>query len=625
MIPTDRLGAKHWSLLGLAALVLALLCASPACAASPSAAAVAKAVREKMAHEKMARIEAAHLRARVTRAGAGLKLEPAELTLSNNRWASGASVLLTLVGPNAKPFAALGPRQTLTLYDASNDEAKLRLEAFKESSRGVFEAKLVLLGNPPVGRYSGEVALFSYSPAAPRVKLTVTSHRSFALAFLLVIAGVLVGGLAQMLYGLNGRRDVLLKAISEADARVVKVRGALGNQAQAVSTAMWLLDGLATDSGQARAASSPLGNLCGVEALRDRIAEASNDKDLEQDTEATLEVVARLQRWLRVAPAAWRLKLVADASAGVGPGWFSTNTWRDTRLLQEHLQYEPRTTADADDLVERILWQIRWHQSLAQLYVWASKSTGAAKTKRTKGVEELEAKLANPPGVLGRKATERDELDFELERLRERLQAPAPAAPPDLPPLQDLAVDWQTTPNLFTGWATIDGTTWLRVRRAAVASNTRSWPGFRRPSWGNLIWLVLPVAAASAIYAATIYNATWGSLTDVATALTAGFVGKVLVDWAKLPIFQSRRLLPTAKAAGAPAAPSSVTPASAASPSAGPPSAGSSSATGAHSPAGPTLPPAGSLPPATPVPSAAPVPSAVPAPVANAAKQPGSD
>ncbi len=551
-----------------ASLLLAVLCALPvatstsatafAAASSPSAAAVAKTSSEKALHEKTVRAAAARLRATAVSAGSGLKLEPAELTLSNNRWASGASAQLTLVGPHAVPFAALGPRQTFTLYDATNDVAHLRLEAFKEASRGVLEAKFVLLGSPPVGHYSGEVTLFPYSPAGPRMKLTVNSHRSFGLAFLLVIAGVLVGGLAQMLYGLNGRRDVLLAAVTEADARVGQVRDALGDQAGAVSAAMWSLDGLATASDQTQVASSPLGSLCGVEALRDRIAGARNDKDLEEDTGSTLEVVARLQRWLRVAPAAWRLALVADEPGGEDSGWRSTHTWRDTRLLQEHLQYEPPTTADVDDLVERLLWQIRWHHSLLDLHVWARQSRDPKVEKeRADGVEALEAKLANPPGALGRKAAERDELDFELERLRERLQAPAPAAPPDLPPLRGLAVDWQTTPNLFTGWATVDGTTWLRVRRAAVASNARSWPGFHRPSWGDLVWLVLPVAAASAIYAATIYNATWGSLTDIATALTAGFVGKVVIDWTKLPVFQSRRLLPTVKAAAAPAAPPS--------------------------------------------------------------------
>jgi hypothetical protein len=50
------------------------------------------------------------------------------------------------------------------------------------------------------------------------------------------------------------------------------------------------------------------------------------------------------------------------------------------------------------------------------------------------------------------------------------------------------------------------------------------------------------ILGASVVYLVTVYSDTWGSLTDLLTAVAAGFGTAIAVQWAALPIFQSLRL-----------------------------------------------------------------------------------
>ncbi len=529
------------------ALVLVLLCAGTAAAENA---------------------KEARARAATIKAAAGLKLEPAELTLSNDRvWlSSGASATVTLVGPHAEQFAALGARKKFVLHNANDHEVTLELSEFKLASRGVAEATLALASNPPAGRYTGEVTLFPFSPTAQRLKLTVNSHLPLWLAIVLVAIGVAFGVVGKALYALKTRRDVLLEAVEEVETRVAEVRTGLGAQASVVAAVTWYLDDLAIAGtpGPSQAAAAPLGVLSGVDELRNRIAEARNDKDLEEDTTAVLDVVARVQRWLRLAPAAWRLQLVLEE--GCEPRWRASRTWRDTRLLQEHLMYEPLTVDETDDLSARLLWQIRWHHELFALHMWTQSTVDAGAegdmklADHKKLVEALDLKLPEKSNVLARTSAERDELDFALEQLRDGLQAPPSGELPTLRVPASLSVNWLATPNLFTGWATVDGTSWLNVHTRAAgpprrptrrerSTRRRSHKDRRKDLLAEMGWSVAPLIAASVVYAITVYSETWGSMTDILTALAAGFVGKVAVDLATLPIFQSRRLLAVGKAA----------------------------------------------------------------------------
>jgi len=565
----------------LASLLLTLLCAVPATAAEPST----------------------------------LKLEPAELTLSANGWGGGAKAQILLVGLGARTFAAGATMaHVLVLHDSGDHEIKLKLEDFKPNRErpGYATAKLSLDGSPHVGSYSGEVTLFPLNAKLPRLKLTVHSHLPNWFAILLVGVGALLGGLAPLLYALNARRNVLFEALTDAMARLQDVaEGLRCEQACALARITWYLDDLASEDrappGTEQAQSRlilPTGNLPGVTRLRERIKEARNDRDLDEDTETVLDVIARIQRWLRLAPVTWRLHMVAGEPSTRSEEWRKTNTWRDTCMLLRRLRYEPQSAADADDLVARALWQIGWHHDFAELFARTAKgadkhaelSAEHAKdsdvhTKQGEGHAKdsdvhtghseqhaallaLEKKMTK--NVFDRTPAEQDQLTCELRRLACDIGAAKIGCPPVPDGPRGLEVAWETSPSLFTGWATVDGASWRRVRaratqrkRSPKPRNLREpqltptrkmrepdplnvawlWLARKAPQVGSfLLLLVLPVLAASVFYALTLYNDTWGSWTDILTALTAGFAGKVAIDWGTLYIFQSNRLRPPSSA-----------------------------------------------------------------------------
>jgi hypothetical protein len=68
----------------------------------------------------------------------------------------------------------------------------------------------------------------------------------------------------------------------------------------------------------------------------------------------------------------------------------------------------------------------------------------------------------------------------------------------------------------------------------------------------DLFLTAIAVAVSAIAYALTVYDATWGSRDDLLTAFTAGFLGKVGIDWADQLMsrsFRVRRVLAEARSA----------------------------------------------------------------------------
>jgi hypothetical protein len=58
----------------------------------------------------------------------------------------------------------------------------------------------------------------------------------------------------------------------------------------------------------------------------------------------------------------------------------------------------------------------------------------------------------------------------------------------------------------------------------------------------DLLWTLVRATVAATIYALTIYDDTWGSALDFATAFTTGFASETIVNWAVMPALQSYRV-----------------------------------------------------------------------------------
>ncbi|MHB8531253.1 MAG: hypothetical protein ACYDC2_00895, partial [Solirubrobacteraceae bacterium] len=84
----------------------------------------------------------------------------------------------------------------------------------------------------------------------------------------------------------------------------------------------------------------------------------------------------------------------------------------------------------------------------------------------------------------------------------------------------------------------------------------RAWSA-ATPDWlraltvSDYLWSLFTVLVTTAVYVATFFNPTWGTLGDYGTAFLAGLTGKVAINWAALPIFSSVRLRLQEKGQGA--------------------------------------------------------------------------
>jgi hypothetical protein len=99
--------------------------------------------------------------------------------------------------------------------------------------------------------------------------------------------------------------------------------------------------------------------------------------------------------------------------------------------------------------------------------------------------------------------------------------------------------------------------TYLRGAAATNHNGTSIPPAFPQILRRDAAWTIATAVASAAVYAATLYNSTWGTPLDYVGAFAAGFIGKAAISWVGMPFFQS--LSTKAKAAATAATSASQT------------------------------------------------------------------
>jgi hypothetical protein len=393
------------------------------------------------------------------------------------------------------------------------------------------------------GKYSGDLSLWELTPGSPKLSVELRDHWSRWVAFALLLMGTLFGGVLLRLAGL-ARRRALLQAVLDQSLAAYK---AVAPKASDIVS--WNLSDLLDVGGRA-VGRRDLVRLQGAKALQTSIKTARTAADLDEDAARVLDMVARIQRWLRVEPAARRLEMVQarlpkDPSPAVAQFWRALMPWTDTQLLLEAMKSEPVNSDLADSLVTRLLWQARWqHRLLAVWNLW---------DERRMSLDDRRDKInkiygETPSNALDRTAGQQAALDARLDvYVAELAEDPGPPPAPADPPRDELQVDWDADANSFTGWATLDHQSYGQLLRQSVLTS-RPYSlrvlgaELRRIGLVDLLVALVAACIACAIYLPTVYNDTWGTLPDALTALLAGIGGPLVVKWAALPAFQSLRL-----------------------------------------------------------------------------------
>ncbi|HUA74042.1 MAG TPA: hypothetical protein VL988_04720 [Solirubrobacteraceae bacterium] len=437
-----------------------------------------------------------------------------------------ATTTIAIVGPGVATYvgSVSAHRRRFALHNDAGGVADFTLGAFTldrdDPQRATAQLKLTNHAQP--GQYHGNASIAELIPAAPQLDITVRDRLPLWLAFVVVALGVLVGTVAQRLYTMRSQRRELSKALDRS-FETLKAIPMLMRGVSAGNVAAWDISELKETAKE----------------LQDEIAGARDDADIRESTDRLLDVIARLQRWLRIEPASRRL--LAISRRPVTQSWQSSSTSRDTGLLLLALKREPKDAAAADDIVWRTLRQANWHSGLAD--AWKRSLANAASHAE---VEALDQSLAQGD-VFARTPADQDKLDLELQRVRSKVGLPPILKP--TPTSITPKVDWNADPARFKGWAVYDGTEFARIRgkvKRPVWDLPKRRPSRPTLSLGDLVWTLLPILLSCLVYTLTVYGRTWGSVKDILTALVAGVAGKVVVDYAALPLFRSRRLRPSA-------------------------------------------------------------------------------
>jgi hypothetical protein len=471
---------------------------------------------------------------------------------------------VTVTGPGVGAMLAHTQQseRTIYLHDSSGNAARLELGRFQPvANRAVSEeplqatAMLSVVGHPSPGTYSGSARLSELDATAPILKIQVRTHLPLWLAILCVFIGVVAANVVAPLALLRQRGTTLADALRKAVSNCRLAMQILHDSGYLVGerAVLWDLNDAITDL-TADGDVGDVGLVSIAQRLLEKIEHERDDEDFDEDRASVLAVIARLSRWLRAAPAAVRLQQVIEASQqqmeAVGSSLTGKAVLHDTQLVQKRLMREPADPAATDDLVERVMRQAFWHRAFSSALAHTVKEPHDPAEQQLHAevgqqLEALDARLESP-GILQRTPEEQDALEIELEELRQKLGQPPRPRPPRLPGQEELEVNWQAPPSLFTGWAPLDAAGFHdlsvdALRRYRPERDFKGWVGkvFRDAAlWG---WSLFFTLVTSIVYALTIYNSTWGSTKDVLTALTAGFAGAVTLKIA-LPIFKSQRL-----------------------------------------------------------------------------------
>jgi hypothetical protein len=163
----------------------------------------------------------------------------------------------------------------------------------------------ITVANVGPGRYTGDLPLWELTPGSPAVSVELQDYRSRWMAFVLLLAGTVVGGLLLRLAALARRRDLLDEVLDESLA----AHHAVAPQPSGVVS--WNLSALLDENGHTVGPREIVRHQ-GASALKTSIRTARTNSDLDKDATRVLDMVARIQRWLRVEPAARLLAMVQE-------------------------------------------------------------------------------------------------------------------------------------------------------------------------------------------------------------------------------------------------------------------------------------------------------------------------
>ena len=476
---------------------------------------------------------------------ADLTFDPPSLTIAVThgcwliRRACGDSATVLMRGRDAVLWAqrTRAPRGVAILNNSQGGSVTVRLRAIEVHDSAV-RATIEAGDRSKAGRYVGRLPIEPSGLAGPSLRVDVKVRWSLAAAVLVIFAGALFGGFFLRRFEIRRRRRLLELELLSALNRYDEERARSGER-----PAGYDLDALLEPRLHDEAATTPYPGTRGVSALLWHIRTARDDADFSEDIERTHALIAAIERWLALEPVVRETARLLDGD--VPPRdtvWLSdTLAYRDLA----YLRMRATTAPERDDACEwligalasqgrvavkcKVIWELLteleartgWLPEqagdIAELDLLALERRYPAFEHRTpEQTDQLLVALARTNDCLRRLHGDTATLDerpcaIEADRVENLLDAPA------------------RNPSIERG--TLDLSPW-RLRLAGAFSSL---------ALRAVVWTLARALVAAVAYALTIYSDTWGSVTDFASAFTAGFLTETVVNWAVMPAFRSHR------------------------------------------------------------------------------------
>jgi hypothetical protein len=491
----------------------------------------------------------------------GVSFEPASVTLQITQPGDGGQqATVRLTGPGAQGLTTLTPAftESVRLGNDSGDQITVTLTDLRVDDNQVIGTIRAEDGVNP-GGYKGKLAL-DQSDHAPTLDLTVDSHVAIWIAIGLVFLSALLGGFLPAATKIGRRRAGALAQFKQMLKDYSDARGDLHHPPP-----IWNLERDLGPRPWYDARWSAMPQLDQAAGLYGAMHWARTDDDFESVAIAAQKMEDLIRRWLLlIRPAEDLAKGAEQKVQNRGrKHWQARQIYEDSELLLWKLRRtKPKTQDEADELLNDIIAQHDWYEAVR--VVWtalagAQRSDHVPPKKRDQLRRLPLDDLTDPEKPAAeREPPEQDQLFVKLDALISKANGIWPAL--DLK--QSLRAKGGGGASLVSEETISPGQDFtqgvaVQVNKSKEANQgPPSMPG-RRKLWAwfevqDVALTVLLALGAVIAYMVPLYSATWGSVTDLLTALAAGFGTQAIVQWAALPAFQSLRL--SSKAEPAPAA-----------------------------------------------------------------------
>jgi len=390
------------------------------------------------------------------------------------------------------------------------------------------------------GRYTGRLPIEPNGLAGPGLIVDVKVRWSLAAAVLAIFAGAVLGGFFLRRFEIRRRRRLLELELLSALHRYDEVRHAHAD----AKPAAYNLDHLLEPRRQDRAATMPYPGTRGVSALLWHIKTARDDADFSEDIARTQRLIAAIERWLTLEPVARETAQLLEGEPPPARGLVEladTIAYRDLAYLRMRATTPPTDDRECEWLVGALATQgrvaakctVMW-ELLAELESRTGWLPQEARTIAELDVVTLERAY---PEYKDRTSEQTDLMLVTLSQAEDRLRRlHGNARSLDARPrvveahrIDNLLDAPARNPSIERGM--LDLSPW-RLRLAGA---------FGGIALRSVFWTLARALVAAVAYALTIYSDTWGSVTDFASAFTAGFLTETIVNWAVMPAFRSLR------------------------------------------------------------------------------------